>query len=128
MAEFKIVVSDPKNAKSHSIEVKGYYASSLLGKKIGEEIDGILVGLPGYKLVLTGGSDKDGFPMRKDLNTSGRRRVLLSAGIGFHFKHKGLRKRRTIHGAIVSPNIVQLNFKIKEHGPKSIEEVLKKKK
>ncbi|MDI6707624.1 MAG: 30S ribosomal protein S6e [Candidatus Thermoplasmatota archaeon] len=125
MVEFKANVSDPKSAKTYKIEVKGHYAGSLIGKKISDEIDGYFLGLPGYKLTITGGSDKDGFPMRKDVPRAGRKEVLLAKGACFRAKHEGVRKKRFVHGNIVSPEIVQLNFKINEWGPKSIEELLK---
>lgn len=128
MAEFKANVSDPKNAKTYKIDIKGRYADSLIGKKIGDQLDGYFLGLPGYKVTITGGSDKDGFPMRKDLPRAGRKRVLLAKGVGFRAKHEGVRKKRIVHGNTISPEIVQLNFKINEWGPKSVEELLKEEK
>lgn len=125
MVELKTVISDPKTGKSYNIAIKGQFVNSLFGKKIGDEIDGVFVSLPGYKLILTGGSDKDGFPMRKDISSVGRKRVLLAGGIGFKPKHKGIRKRVSVHGNSVSPSIVQLNMKIKEWGPKPVEELVK---
>ena len=67
MVEFKVVISDPKSGHSYTREVSGPHANALVGKRLKEEVDGIFVDLPGYKLQITGGSDKDGFPMRSDL-------------------------------------------------------------
>src|SRR5438132_1200079 len=64
LAEFKAVIADPKSGKSYKRDITGHYANALIGKKLGEDLDGLYVGLPGYKLQITGGSDKDGFPMR----------------------------------------------------------------
>ncbi|MFH8120306.1 MAG: S6e family ribosomal protein, partial [Candidatus Aenigmatarchaeota archaeon] len=61
MATFKFVVSDPETRKSYQIEVEQSKALGLIGKKIGEEFNGELIGLPGYVLKITGGTDKDGF-------------------------------------------------------------------
>ncbi len=105
--------------------MKGHHANSLIGKRIGDEVDGIFVSLPGYKLVVTGGSDKDGFPMRKDVPGPRRRKVLISEGVGFHPKDKGVRKRKTLRGNTISPDTVQVNMKITVHGSKSIEDLLK---
>ena len=58
MVEFKVVVNDTKNGESHNIVVSGHHANSLIGKKISDEVDGIFVSLPGYKLQITGGTDK----------------------------------------------------------------------
>ncbi len=65
---FKLVVSDPKSRKSYQKEVSG---EGILGKKIGDKFSGAAAGLEGYELQITGGSDKDGFPMRKDVEGSG---------------------------------------------------------
>ena len=87
-------------------------------------VDGIFVGLPGYKLKITGGSDGNGTPMRKDLPGNRRRKLLLAESLGFHEKYPGQRKRTAIHGAVISDRIVQINMAVTEYGPKSIEESL----
>ena len=121
MVDFKAVISDPKSGKSHKRDVGGHLANSLIGKRIGEDIDGLFVGLPGYKLKITGGSDKDGVPMRRDLPGPKRHRALVSGGVGFRPIRPGMRKRKTIRGGTVSPDILQLNLKILSHGPKTVE-------
>ena len=60
MVEFKAVINDVKTGKSYQMDVSGHHANSLIGKKIGDVVDGIFVSLPGYKLTISGGSDKDG--------------------------------------------------------------------
>jgi len=127
MVEFKAVISDPKSGKTYNRTIAGHYASALVGKKIGDDVDGLFVSLPGYKLKITGGSDKDGFPMRRDLPGPRRRRVLVSGGTGFHSDRGGLRKRRNLRGNTVSTDILQLNLKISQRGPKSIEDAFKEK-
>lgn len=123
MVEFKAVVSN--KGKSYNIKVTGQYANSLIGKKIGDEIDGLFLNLPGYKLILTGGSDKDGFPMRRDLPGTRRMRLLLSKGLGFKPKDKGVRRRKSVRGNTISPDIVQINLKVISVGAKPIEEMIK---
>ncbi len=123
MAEFKVVISD--GAKSWQIVVDGHHANSLIGKKIGEEVDGIFVSLPGYKLQITGGSDKDGFSMRSDLQGMQRRKILTAKGKGFRSGDKGVRKRLTVCGNTTSLNTSQINMKITKKGVKPIEELLK---
>ncbi len=122
MAEFKAVIADPKAGRSYKRDITGHYANAIVGKKIGEEVDGLFVGLPGYKLVITGGSDKDGFPMRPDLPGPRRKRILLSGGVGFHPTRPGVRKKKAVRGNTVSPDILQVNLKIVKRGPKSIED------
>lgn len=125
MVEFKVVVNDIHSGKSYNIPVSGHHANSLIGKKINDEVDGIFVSLPGYKLKITGGTDKDGFPMRYDVPGSTRRRLLLSRGLGFKPKELGKRKKKSIRGNTINQEIVQVNMKIFKPGAKPIEEIIK---
>ncbi|MEN4017007.1 MAG: 30S ribosomal protein S6e [Methanobacterium sp.] len=119
---FKLVISEGE--KTHQIEVEQAQSKKLLGLKIGEEIEASLVGLTGYKLKITGGSDKNGFPMKKDVDGPRRIKSLLSGGIGFKPKMDGQRRRKTVRGNTVSDDIVQINTIVTEKGAKSIDELL----
>ena len=125
MVEFKVVVNDTKNGKSHQVQVSGHHANSLIGKKIGDEVDGIFISLPGYKLQITGGTDKDGFSMRADLPGMGRRRLLLSEGKAFKAIEGGMRKKRSVRGNTVNQDIVQINMKVTKHSSRPIESLIK---
>ena len=124
MVEFKAIIADPKTGKTYQTVVSGHHANSLIGKKIGDEFDGIFVSLPGYKLILTGGSDKNGFPMRKDIHGMKRRKILLSKGIGFKPDRPGKRRRKTICGDTISQDIIQVNMRITSFGSKNIKDIL----
>ncbi len=125
MATFKVVINDTKTGKSYQKEITGTKANSLIGKRIGQEVDGVFVDLPGYKLLITGGTDKDGFPMRKNLQGARRKKLLLKGGIGFHPTRPGMRKKKMVRGNTISAEIVQINMKIVQYGPKPIEEAIK---
>ena len=126
MADFRAVISDPKDGKSYQVPVAGHHANSLIGKKIGDVVDGIFVGLPGYKLQITGGSDKDGFPMRKDLPGPRRKKLLVSKSIGFNAQEGGLRIRKNMRGNTISPDTLQINMKVTQHGMKPVGDLVKK--
>ncbi|HSV42054.1 MAG TPA: 30S ribosomal protein S6e [Methanomassiliicoccales archaeon] len=126
MVEYKAVINDVKTGKSYQVTVSGHHANSLIGKKIGDVVDGIFVGLPGYKLTVTGGSDKDGFPMRKDLPGPRRKKILVARGHGFLTDEVGLRKKKTFRGNAIAPDTVQLNMKITTPGAKPIDDLIKK--
>ncbi len=96
-------------AKTWQILLKDPAASSLLGLRIGDTFDGGLVGLPGYKLLIKGGSDRAGFPMHPSIPGSGKHRVLLSGPPGFHPRRKGERRRKMVRGNTIGPEIVQVN-------------------
>jgi small subunit ribosomal protein S6e len=124
MVDFKVVVNDTKNGKSYQIPVSGHHANSLIGKKIGDEVDGIFISLPGYKMEITGGTDKDGFPMRKDLPGVGRKRLLLSKSVGFKPKEKGLRKKKSVRGNTINQDVVQINMKVTKYSAKPIDQIV----
>jgi small subunit ribosomal protein S6e len=110
MAKFKVIVSEPEG-KSKAVELDGARAVPLIGKKLGETIDGSVVGITGKKLLITGGSDKDGFPMRQDVHGGVRVQVVVSKGVGFHPRREGERQRKTLRGNIITEDIVQVNVK-----------------
>jgi small subunit ribosomal protein S6e len=114
MAKFKVIVSDPETGTSKVVELEETRAVPLVGRRIGEVVDGSVLGLAGHKLQITGGSDKDGFPMRPNVHGGVRREVVLSGGIGFNPKNEGERKRKTVRGNIITDEIVQVNAKIVE--------------
>ncbi len=124
MVEYKVVVNDVKTGKSYNVAVSGNHAASLTRMSLGDVIDGVFVGLPGYKLKITGGSDKTGTPMRSDLPGNRKVKLLLSDSLGFHEKYHGERKRTAICGRVISESISQINMKVTEYGDKSIEECL----
>ena len=124
MVEFKVVVNDSKTGKSHQVQVSGHHANSLIGKKIGDEVDGIFISLPGYKLKISGGTDKNGFPMRNDFPGTRRRRLLISDSLGFHAKEKGLRRKKSIHGNTVHQDVVQINMNVTKYSTKPIDQLL----
>ena len=123
MANFKITISDTKG-KSITRELKDNDANPLLGLLIGQETDASLVGLEG-KIKITGGSDKSGVPMRSDLLSSARKRILIPKGVGLRQTEKGLRKRKLLRGNSISEEIYQINSKydgeIKVEEPKKEE-------
>ena len=123
MVDFKVVLSDPKTGLSYKIDATGAAAGALLGKKIGTEVDGAPFGLNGYKITITGGSDKTGTPARPDLPGNGRRNLLLSDGFGFHAKHNGERKRKSQRGNEIAADFFQVKAKISTYGEKPIAEI-----
>jgi len=126
MAEFKLVISDPKARRAYQIEIKSPDADRLIGKKIGDIIKGELINIPGFEFKITGGSDKQGFPMRPDIPGTKRIRALLSGGPGIKIKRKGERRRKSVRGNQISEEIVQINMKVVKYGNKSLAAALGK--
>lgn len=111
MAKFKLIVSH-SDGKSQVVEIEGPRAQPLVGKRIGESVDGMIAGLSGLTLQVTGGSDKDGFPMRADVHGGVKARVLLSGGVGFNPEEGGERRRKLVRGNVITEDIVQVNLKV----------------
>ena len=119
----KLVINDSKASKSYQKEVPDDRASMLVGKKIGDEVEGAVADLPGYKLKVTGGSDKEGFPMRPEILGNRRIKLLLAHGTGIRKLPKGSKETRRVVGNSVSKGTAQVNAKITGYGPKTMEEL-----
>jgi small subunit ribosomal protein S6e len=119
-----LVVSDPETGKSQRVELEAARMAPLVGRRIGEVMDGTVANMPGHKLKLTGGTDKDGIPMRPDVHGSAKADIILSGGVGYKPKNKGERKRVMVRGNTVSTETTFLNLVIVERpkGRKKAEE------
>jgi small subunit ribosomal protein S6e len=114
--DFKLNIGDPKSGKTHKKDLTGDDAKFLSGKKIGEKIKGELIGLTGYEFEITGGSDFCGFPMRKDVRGSQRKKILIVNGVGTRHTRAGMRLRRTVAGNTIYAKTAQINLKILKQG------------
>lgn len=120
------IVIGGKDGKTYQKEISAEKANALLNLKIGDEFDGGIADVPGYRLSVSGGSDKDGFPMRKGVHGPARKRVLVAEGPGYHPSEKGVRKRKSIRGEVISSDIVQINAKVAKEGAKPLAEIFGK--
>jgi small subunit ribosomal protein S6e len=124
MATFTVVVGDPDTGRTHQFEVEEQDANRFINREIGDEVDGSAVGLDGYTLEITGGSDATGRPLRGDVAGSGLREVLLTGGTGYEPSRGGERRRVTVRGRQVSDDVAQINAKVVESGERSIDDLL----
>ena len=123
----KLVYSDRKSGKTSEAEVPKGSEGALIGKMIGEVVEGTIVGLPGYQLEITGLSDSAGNPSRIEIDGSRKATPLLSSGPGVRHPKKGFRTRRMVRGNQISADTRQVNTVIKEYGAKPVEEIFKPK-
>ncbi|BFI73895.1 30S ribosomal protein S6e [Nanoarchaeota archaeon] len=110
---FKVVVSDPKTGKSIQVETKD---ESLIGKKIGDVIDGSIINLEGYKLKITGGAGFEGAPMVDYIEGMNKKYVWWD-------ENKKVRIKRLVRGNTISPEIVQINTVVQDYGNKDFNQV-----
>ena len=102
-------IGEVLRAPAFQIRIDGERAARFIGLKIGDRIDGSVVGLPGKTLIIRGGSDLAGFPMRPDLPGPVKKYLLLSSGPGFRPRERGERRRKLVRGNTISEEIVQIN-------------------
>lgn len=126
MVELKVVVSDPKTGRAYNVDAGTGAAGALVGKNIGDEVDAGPLGLAGYKILITGGSDQTGTPARRSLPGAGRKQLLLAEGVGFHPKMEGERKRKMIRAHQITPEFVQVNARVIAYGEKTLDELFPK--
>merc|ERR1719439_380107 len=92
-------------------------------KRISQEVDGDSLGdeFKGYRFRITGGNDKQGFPMMQGVLTPERVRLLLRKGSKcYRQRRTGEMKRKSVRGCIVSQDLSVLNLVLVKKGPAEI--------
>ncbi len=126
MVEFKVVVSDPKTGRAYNVDASGGAAGAIVGKSIGDEVDAGSLGLSGYKIRITGASDRTGTTAKKGIPGAGRRKLLLAGGIGFNPVMDGERRRKTVRASEITQDFVQINALVTAYGEKTLDELFPK--
>jgi len=121
--ELKIVISDPETGKAYQQELKDDRAIRFKGKKLGDEISGSVLGLEGYTLKITGGSDRSGFPIKPGVHGTARPKILMTEGIGYHPTRK-VRSKKRVRGENIDEDITQVNTKVVKKGRMDIAELI----
>jgi len=92
-------------------------------KRVSQEVDGSSLGdeWKGYVFRISGGNDKQGFPMKQGVLTNQRVRLLLSTGHScYRPRRTGERKRKSVRGCIVDGNLSVLSLVIVKKGEQDI--------
>jgi len=92
-------------------------------KKIAQEVPGDSLGdeWKGYIFRITGGNDKQGFPMKQGVLLPYRVKLLLSDGHScYRERRTGERRRKSIRGCIIGPDIAVLSLVIVKQGDSDI--------
>ena len=104
----KIIINDVKSGKSYQKEADTELFS---GKKIGDKLNGDLIGIKDYELEITGGSDTAGFPLSKSFEGNVRKKILINKG-----KRKGAKSRKNVRGNLMGDFMAQINMKVAKYG------------
>ncbi len=92
---------------------------ALYDKRISQEVDGDALGeeFAGYVFRISGGNDKQGFPMKQGVLCNHRVRLLLHKGMScYRSRRNGERKRKSVRGCIVGPDLSVLNLVVVKRG------------
>eukprot|EP01101_Sappina_pedata_P009890 TRINITY_DN609_c1_g1_i1.p1 TRINITY_DN609_c1_g1~~TRINITY_DN609_c1_g1_i1.p1 ORF type:complete len:260 (-),score=157.08 TRINITY_DN609_c1_g1_i1:139-918(-) len=97
---------------------------ALYDKRMSQEVEGEQISeeYKGYIFKISGGNDKQGFPMVQGILHAGRVRLLLKRG-SKHYRPRrhGERKRKSVRGCIVGPDLSVINLIVVKKGNEEIE-------
>jgi len=94
------------------------------GKRMGQEVPGDVLGdgWKNYILKITGGNDKDGFPMKQGIPLQGRTRLLMCEGHStYRPRRNGERKKKSVRGCIVGADLAVLALTVVRQGDAPVE-------
>jgi len=120
----KLNISNPATGAQKKIEIDDENRLQLfMDRRMAEEIPGDSLGeqFKGYVFKITGGNDQQGFPMRQGVLVNKRVKLLLRRGMPcYKAKRKGERRRKTVRGCIVGPDIAALSLAIIKRGEQDL--------
>jgi len=120
----KLNISFPANGTQKLIEVEDERKLRIfMDRRMGAEVPGDSVGdeFKGYVFKITGGNDKQGFPMKQGVMHPTRVRLLLSEGHScYRPRRTGERKRKSVRGCIVGMDLSVLALSIVKQGENDI--------
>jgi small subunit ribosomal protein S6e len=120
----KLNISYPANGTQKLIEVEDERKLRVfMDRRMGQEVAGDSVGeeFKGYTFKITGGNDKQGFPMKQGVIHPARVQLLLSDGHScFRPRRTGERKRKSVRGCIVGMDLSVLALSVVKKGDNDI--------
>jgi len=120
----KINIAAPTTGLQKIIEIEDEKKlQNLYERRMSQEVDGATLGdeFAGYVFRISGGNDKQGFPMRQGVLTNTRVRLLCKKGHKtYRPRRAGERKRKSVRGCIVAPDISVLNLVVTKVGDSPI--------
>jgi small subunit ribosomal protein S6e len=120
----KLNISYPANGSQKLYEIEDERKTAIFTeKRMGVEVPGDSVGdeFKGYVFKITGGNDKQGFPMKQGVLAPGRVRLLLADGHScYRPRRTGERKRKSVHGCIVGNDMSVIALSIVKKGDEEL--------
>ncbi|EHA50421.1 hypothetical protein MCOR27_003039 [Pyricularia oryzae] len=120
----KFNISNPSTGAQKLVEVEDERKLRFfMEKRMGAEVSAEPLGdeWKGYILKITGGNDKQGFPMKQGVLLPNRTRLLLSDGHScYRARRTGERKRKSVRGCITGMDLSVLAVSIAKRGEQDI--------
>lgn len=120
----KLNISYPATGCQKTIEIEDEKkVRPFYEKRISQEVSGDCLGddFKGYVFRISGGNDKQGFPMVQGVLTNGRVRLLLKKGSkAYRPRRTGERKRKSVRGCIVDSNLSVISLVVVKKGEQDI--------
>lgn len=121
----KLNISNPATGAQKLIDIEDdKKLRPFMDKRISQEVDASCLGdeWKGYIVKITGGNDKQGFPMKQGILTNNRVRLLLAKGHScYRERRSGERRRRSVKGCIVDNNLSVLSLVVMKKGEQEID-------
>jgi len=120
----KFNISNPVTGQMKCIEINDQRKlQKVYDLRMSAELDGEVLGAEyeGYVFKITGGNDKQGFTMKQGVLSSKRVKLLLAKGHScYRPRRGGERKKKSVRGCIVGPDIQVLALNVISIGDKEI--------
>jgi len=121
----KLNISNPATGAQKLVDIEDdKKLRTFMDKRISQEVDASCLGAEwkGYVVRITGGNDKQGFPMKQGVLTNNRVRLLLAKGHScYRERRSGERRRKSVKGCIVDGNLSVLSLVIIKKGEQEID-------
>ncbi|CAN0351028.1 unnamed protein product [Pylaiella littoralis] len=120
----KLNIASPSTGSQMFIEIDDEKKlRALYDKRISQEVEGEALGdeFAGYMFRISGGNDKQGFPMKQGVLSTNRVRLLMHKGVScYRQRRRGERKRKSVRGCIVAADLAVLNLVVTKKGDQDI--------
>jgi len=121
----KLNIANPATAAQICLDIEDEsILSAFYDKRMSQVVDGECLGpnYKGYVLRISGGNDKQGFPMKQGVLLQKRVKLLLRKGQScYRSRRAGEMKRKSVRGCIVGPDLAVLNLVVEKQGDQHIE-------
>merc|ERR1719387_3501480 len=120
----KLCFANPATGQQKTIEIDDERKTRIFyEKRMAQEVPADALGdeFKGYVVRITGGNDKQGFPLKQGVLVPHRVRLLLAKGHScYRPRRDGERKRKSVRGCIVGPDVRALHLVVVKQGEADI--------